>query len=136
MVNRSLRVVLCRAIVGGFFLAAPFSLSAARPPRPQARVNVSLADSGRTVALSVGQQLVVTLPLWPSRDDNYWYVSRNSGTALKLIQGPDTRFRRNWTPFKPSLEVFYFQRVAPGPADLVLEQSYWSKPMILRVVDR
>jgi OOP family OmpA-OmpF porin len=32
--------------------------------------------------------------------------------------------------------VFYFRREAPGTAHLVLEQSYWSKPMILKVVDR
>ena len=64
----------CFAIVAGFFFAAPSSLSAARPARARRQVclRVNLHDTGRTVALSVGQQLIVTLPLYPSYDDNYW----------------------------------------------------------------
>ena len=126
----------CFAIVAGFFFAAPSSLSAARPARARRQVclRVNLHDTGRTVALSVGQQLIVTLPLYPSYDDNYWYVARNSG--LKLIAGPNDRRPRNWKPWKYSWQVFYFRRESPGTAHLVLEQNYWSKPMILEVVDR
>ncbi len=138
MVKRSLRqwcLVACFAIVAGFFSAAPSGLSAERPPRRQVAKHVYLRNTGATVALSVGQQLVVTLPL-RRYDDNFWYVARNSGGGLKLIAGPDTRRPRDWTPFKQSLQVFYFRRESPGTAHLVLEQSYWSRPMVLEVVDR
>ncbi len=139
MVNRSLRqwcLLGCLAIVAGFFSAVPSSLSAERPPHRQVCLHVSLADTGRTVALPVGQQLIVTLPLWPSYDDNYWYVVRNSGAPLKLIAGPNERRPRNWTPFMKSSQVFYFRRESPGITHLVLEQRYFSKPMILKVDDR
>ncbi len=134
MVKRSLRqwcLLACFAIVAGFFSAAPSSPSE-RPPR---RVSVNLGDTGKTVALSVGQQLVVTLPLG-HYDDNTWYVARNSGAVLKLIAGPDERRPPNWKPQDRRLQVFYFQRESPGIAHLVLEQEYWSKPMLLQVVDR
>ncbi len=136
MVKRSLRqscLLACFAIVAALVFAAPSSLSAARPPR---RVNqyVALQDTGKTITLPVGQELIVTLPLW-RYDDNYWYVARNSGAPLKLIAGPNEIRRRDWTPWKPSLQVFYFQRGSPGTAHLVLEQSYFSKPMILKVLD-
>lgn len=136
MFKRSLRqscLLACFAIVAGFF-AAPSSLSAARPARHRDCLHVDLRNTGQTVALPVGEQLVVTLPL-QRYDDNYWYVARNSGGALKLITGPDTRRPRDWTPWKQSLQVFYFERESPGTTHLVLEQSYWSKPMILKVVD-
>jgi outer membrane protein OmpA-like peptidoglycan-associated protein len=136
MIKRSLPqsyLLACFAIVAGLFFAPPSSLSAAHPPR-QVKKKVSLQDTGKTIALAVGQELVVNLPL-RHYDDNYWYVALNSGVPLKLIAGPDTRRPRNWTPFKPSTQVFYFQRESPGTAHLVLEQSYWSKPMILKVVD-
>jgi hypothetical protein len=138
MVERSLRqwcLLGCFVIVAGFFFAAPCSLAAERPPRREVAKHVYLADTGATVALSVGQQLVVTLPL-RRYDDNYWYVARNSGGGLKLIAGPDTVRPRGWTPFKGSSQVFHFRRESPGTAHLVLEQSYFSKPMVLDVVDR
>jgi hypothetical protein len=134
MVKRSLRqscLLACFAIVAGLFSAAPSSPS----ERPLRQVVVNLADTGKTVALSVGQVLIVTLPL-RRYDDNYWYVARNSGAALKLIAGPNERRPRNWTPGVPSSQVFYFRRDSPGIAHLVLEGSYWSKPMLLEVVDR
>ena len=138
MIKRLLRqscLLACFAIVAGFFFAAPFSLSAAPPPRLQGDVHVGLGNTGKTVALSVGQELIVTLPLRPY-DDNYWYVARNSGGGLKLIAGPDDRRPRDWTPWKKSSQVFYFQRESPGVVHLVLEQNYWSRPMILEVVDQ
>ena len=138
MFKRSLRqscLFVCFAIVAGFFFAAPSSLSAERPPRRQVTQHVNLQDTGQTVALSVGQQLIVTLPL-KRYDDDTWYVAENSGAGLKLIAGPDERRPRNWTPWKPRSQTFYFQRESPGTAHLVLEHAYWSKPMILDVVDR
>ena len=136
MVKRALRqscLLACLAIAAAFFFAAPSSLSAGRPPRQVKYVN--LEDTGKTVALSVGQQLIVTLPLG-HYDDDYWYVARNSGASLKLIAGPDERRPRNWTPFMRRAQVFYFERESPGTAHLVLEPAYWSRPMILKVVDR
>jgi hypothetical protein len=138
MFKRSLRqscLLACFAIVAGFFFAAPSSLSAERPQRGQVAQRVNLNYTGKTIALSVGQQLVVTLPLG-RYDDNTWYVAENSGAGLKLIAGPDTLRPRDWTPFKQSRQVFYFQRESPGTAHLVLEQSYRSKAMTLKVVDR
>ena len=136
MLNRSRRQICLFGffpILAVLFLAACSSLSPARPLDRAARY-VNLQDTGKTIGLAVGQELVVTLPLW-SYDDNYWYVVRNSGTPLKLLAGPDTRRPPNWTPLMPSTQVFYFRRELPGTAHLVLEQSYYSKPMILRVVD-
>ncbi len=138
MAKRSLRqscLLACFAIVAGFFFAAPSSLSAERPPRRQVAKNVFLSDTGKTVTLSVGEELAVTLPLRPY-DDNYWYVSRNSGGNLKLIEGPIDRRPRYWTPFTGTTQIFYFRRESPGTAHLVLEQSYFSRPMVLEVVDR
>ena len=137
MIKRSLRqsfILACFAIVAAFSFAAPSALSAERPPRRQAAQRVGLIDSGKTIVLSVGQQLVVTLPL-QAYADNSWYVAHISGGGLKLIAGPDERRAPNWTPFMNSTQVFYFQRVSPGAAHLVLEQSYYSKPMLLDVVD-
>lgn len=146
MVKRSFRqscLLACFAIVVGFFFAAPSSLSAARPPR-QVKQYVYLQDTGETIALPVGQQLIVTLPL-QRYDDNYWYVTRNSGAALKLIAGPNEIRPRDWTRLRqPSMQVFYFRRESPGTTHLVLEQNYSGpaapsasvqKPMVLKVVD-
>ncbi|MGC1189410.1 MAG: hypothetical protein WA861_02425 [Candidatus Binatus sp.] len=98
------------------------------------QVRVNILDSGKTVALAVGQRLVVTVPLF-RYDDATWRVINKSGSALKLIAGPDTLRPKNWTPFMNSRQVFYFQREAPGTVNLVLLQNYTSKPMILKVVD-
>jgi len=136
MVKRSLRqscLLACFAIVVGLVFAAPSSLSAARPPR-QVNQYVDLQDTGETITLPVGQELIVTLPL-RRYNDNYWYVALNSGAPLKLIAGPNEVRRRDWTPWKSSVQVFYFQRESAGTAHLVLEQSYFSKPMILKVLD-
>jgi hypothetical protein len=138
MVKRSFRQwwpLACFAIAAGFVFVAPSALSAAGVPRHQAGVSVNLQDTGQTIALPVGEQLIISLPL-QRYDDNYWYVARNSGGALKLVAGPDTLRRHDWTPFKKSLQVFYFQRESPGPVNLVLEQRYWSLPMVLKIVDR
>jgi hypothetical protein len=113
--------------------AAPSSPSGRPLDKIQVRANIQ--DSGKTVALAVGQRLIVTVPLLRFDDAN-WRVVRNSGPGLKLIAGPDTRRPKNWTPFKRSAQVFYFLRESPGTVNLVLEQNYTSKPMILKVVDR
>jgi hypothetical protein len=136
MLYRSLRqssLFACFAIVVGFLLAAPAFLSAARTPRDPAQ-HVYMENTGQTIALPVGEKLVVTLPL-QRYDDNTWYVVRNSGAGLKLVAGPDERRPRDWDPFRYRLQVFYFQKQSPGITHLVLEQNYWSKPMILKVVD-
>src|SRR5260221_9564208 len=103
------------AIVAGLFSGVPSSIAAKHPP---ARY-VYLQDTGQTIVLPVGEQLVVTLPL-VSYDDNYWYISKNSGDGLKLIAGPDTRRRPGWTPFDRSKQVFYFQKQSAGTAHLVM----------------
>jgi hypothetical protein len=128
-------LVVSIVLAAGLLNIAPFARAAAHPPR-KGPLRVGLLDTGQTVALPFGQDLIVTVPLKPY-DDNYWYVSRNTGGVLKLIAGPDERRAKNWTPMMGSTVVFYFQRVAPGTANLVLEQAYFSRPpMILRVVDR
>jgi len=138
MINRLLRqsgILAGFAVVAGFLFATPSLLTAAHPPRRSVAVHVNLADTGKTVALAVGQDLVVTVPLRPY-DDNSWRVTRNSGGALKLIAGPDERRGRHWTPERLSTQVFYFRREAPGKVQLVLEQAYWSRPLLLDVVDK
>jgi hypothetical protein len=137
MLNRSLHrsslnVCLAIAVVAGSFFAASNSLSAAPPP--PAAMFADLGDTGKIVPLRVGQQLVVKLPM---RDyaDNTWHVTKTS-PSLKLVAGPDEMRPVEWSPWKLSFQVFYFQRESPGTVDLVLEPNYFSKPMILRVVDR
>ena len=115
-----------------FFFASPSSPSAR--PVSKVQIKVNIRDSGKTVALAVGQRLVVTVPLF-RYDDATWSVVTNSGSALKLIAGPDTLRPKNWTQFTKSKQVFYFLREAPGTVNLVLLQNYTSKPMILKVVD-
>jgi hypothetical protein len=121
------------AIVAGILLAAPCSLYATRVPRPVATF-ATLEDTGKTVPLGVGQQLVVKLPLRGYHDDS-WTVAKIS-PALKLVAGPDELRPAHWSPWKLSLQVFYFQRQAPGPVDLVMERNYPTTPLILKVVDR
>ena len=104
------------------------------PPR-HPRIAVDLQDTGKTIALPMGVELVVTLPL-KTYNDNYWYIYRNSGVPLKLIAGPNEMRGRNFKPWtRQAAQVFYFRKESPGTTHLVLEQSYWSKPMILKVVD-
>src|SRR5271154_3699538 len=115
MIKRSLRqsyMFACFAIVAGLFFAPPSALSAAHRPREHKKI-VSLLDTGKTIALSPGEELVVNLPL-RHYDDNYWFVAQNTGVPLKLIAGPDTRRPKNWTEFKNSTQVFYFRRESPG----------------------
>lgn len=132
MTRQSFSFVVSLALAAGLVGAASaYAGHATLHPK----VHVNLLDSGQTVAVPVGDDLVVTVPLRPY-DDNYWYVASNSGDGLKLIVGPDEKRGRNWAPTKASSQVFYFRKESPGTAHLVLEQSYWSKPMILKVVDR
>lgn len=120
------------AIVAGILSAAPSAM--AREPR-QPKMAVDLQDTGKTIALPVGEELVVTLPL-KTYNDNYWYIYRNEGVPLKLIAGPNELRGRNYKPWSRQVaQIFYFRKESPGTAHLVLEQSYWSKPMILKVVD-
>jgi hypothetical protein len=131
MTRRSFGFVASLALATGLVCFAPCAYAA----DGHRKVHVNLADTGQTVVVPVGEDLVVSVPMRPY-DDNYWYVARNSGDGLKLIAGPNERRGPRWTPFKTSVQVFYFRKEAPGTAHLVLEQSYGSKPMILKVVDR
>ena len=135
MFKRSLHqslVLASLAIVVGFLSAA--SSAMAHDPLPP-RVDVDLQDTGKTIPLSVGEELIVTLPM-KTYNDNYWYIYRNSGVPLKLIAGPNEMRGRNYKPWtRQTAQLFYFRKDLPGTTHLVLEQSYWSKPMILKVVD-
>jgi outer membrane protein OmpA-like peptidoglycan-associated protein len=133
MVERSLLKSLSLAMVAGFLLAAPPALAAAPPVVPR-QIGVTLPDTGRTIALGFGQTMVVSVPLRSYSDDT-WYVYRNSPPNLKLVAGPDKRIRRNPTFFSPNMQVFYFKRVSPGTVSFVLEEKYYNKPLILRVID-
>jgi hypothetical protein len=126
-------LVVSLTLAAGLACFAPSAQGARSPHRK--KVFVNLQDTGRTVVVPVGQDLVVTVPLRPF-DDNYWSVVRNSGDGLRLIAGPDEKRGRNWASWKPSSQIFYFRKDSPGVAHLVMEQSYWSKPMILEVVDQ
>jgi hypothetical protein len=124
------------AIAGGFFFASSAALSAASPPHPEPAVRVDMLDTGKTVVLRVGQILVVWLPLQRYQTD-YWYVARNSGDDLKLVAGPDELRAKDWEISMKRAQIFYFKKLAPGTADLVLEEHYPSqKPMTLKVVDQ
>jgi hypothetical protein len=127
--QRSLLIALAIAMVAGLVFSAPPSLSA----RPLAMF-ANQQDTGKTVALRVGQQLVVKLPLRGYRD-NTWKVTHIS-PELKLIAGPDELRPVDWSPWKLSFQIFYFERQSPGTVDLVIEPKYFLHPMILKVVDR
>jgi len=134
MVERSLPksyLLVCLVIVAALISGVNISMSA---QYPRARY-VSLEDTGKTIRLPVGQQLVVKLPLQRRWGDNTWTVKRNSGSPLKLIAGPDERRPPGWTIDQLSSQIFYFRRDAPGTTNLVLEEKYFSKPMVLKVVD-
>jgi hypothetical protein len=122
---------LTLAIVAGF--VAPCALSAPGPTRQLAKFIV-WQDTGKTVDIAVGQQMVVKLPIRDYHDDA-WHVTHIS-PALKLIGGPDELRPVNWSPWKFSFQVFYFQRQAPGSVDFVMEPNYYQKPLVLKVVDR
>jgi outer membrane protein OmpA-like peptidoglycan-associated protein len=117
------------ALVAGLLCAIP-SAYASR----QTRVEVLLWQTGQTIAVPVGDELVVSLPLLHYEDD-YWYIARNSGGDLKLVGSPVEKRPRNWTPWGYSRQEFHFRRVSPGTTHLVLERAYWSKPMVLKVID-
>lgn len=125
-------ILLAIAIVGGLFLAEPSSLFAARSPQP-AIVYVNWKDTGQTISLGVGQELFVKLPIRPYRDDT-WHVTKVS-PSLKLVAGPDELRPVHWSPWKFSFQVFYFRRMSPGTADLVMEPNYFLKPMVLKIAD-
>jgi outer membrane protein OmpA-like peptidoglycan-associated protein len=140
MIRRSqhrLLLLACVAIAAGFLSAAPAALATEHvvgPPQ-QPKMEVDLQDTGKTIALSIGEELVVALPL-KTYNDNTWYIYRNSGVPLKLIAGPNELRGRNFKPWtRQAAQLFYFRKEAPGTTHLVLEQNYWSKPMILKVVD-
>jgi hypothetical protein len=125
------------AIVAGFLSAAPSAPAAARTLRRprQPKIVVSLPDTGKTIALSLGEELVVLLPM-KTFNDNSWYIYRNSGVPLKLIAGPNEIRGRRFKPWsKGTAQRFYFRKESPGTTHLVLKQNYWSRPMILKVVD-
>ncbi len=124
---------LAIAIIAGLFLAEPSSLFAARSPQSVV-VYVNWNDSGQTVSLGVGQELFVKLPIRGYRDDT-WHVTKVS-PSLKLVAGPDELRPAHWSPWKFSFQVFYFRRMSPGTADLVMEPNYFLKPLILKVADR
>jgi len=125
-------LIVCLGIAASLLVYAAPSACSGSPQQPPVRV--SLRDSGKTVALSVGQELIVSLQLGPYDDDS-WRVIPNSGAALKLI-GDDMRYPRDSTARKNKSQEFRFRRESPGTSHLVLERSYSSKPMILEVVDR
>ena len=121
-------------IVAAFLFAPRLALAVSSAP-PEPRVVVYLQDTGKTIAVPVGEMLVVSLPM-KTYNDNYWYIYRNEGVPLKLIAGPNEVRGKNFKPWsRGSEQIFYFRKEAPGTTHLVLEQSYWSKPMILKVVD-
>ena len=133
--HRSL-MLACVAIAAGFLFTAPAALAEnVGGPPGQPKLVVNLQDTGKTVGLAVGEELVVQLPL-KTYNDNTWYIYRNSGVPLKLIAGPNELRGRHYQPWtRLSAQLFYFRKDAPGTAHLVLEQDYWSKPMVLKVVD-
>jgi len=134
------RILRQCGLLAGFTLLALFIFAApsssTERPVSKVQIRVNIMDTGQTVALAVGQRLIVTVPL-ARYDDATWRVVKNSGPGLKLIAVPDTRRPKGWTPFTRSSQVFYFLREVPGTVNLVLEQNYASaKPMVLKVVDR
>jgi len=125
------------AILAGFLSVASDSQASERiiRTRREVKIHVDLQDTGKTISLPLGVDLIVTLPM-KTYDDNDWYIYRNEGVPLKLIAGPNELRGRNHKPWsRQSQQVFYFRKEAPGVTHLVLEQDYFSKPMILKVVD-
>lgn len=135
MLKRSLHqscLLVSFAIIGGFLLAASPALAHV-PWQP--KMAVHLEDTGKTIGLAVGEELIVNLPL-KTYNDNYWYIYKNEGVPLKLIAGPNELRGKRYKPWSRKVaQIFYFRKESPGITHLVLEQSYFSKPMILKVVD-
>jgi hypothetical protein len=121
------------AVVAAVSLADAPSLLAARPPHQEV-VYVEWKQTGQTKALGMGQELFVKLPIRGYHDDT-WHVTKLS-PSLQLVKGPDELRPVHWSPWKFAFQVFYFRRVAPGTADLVMEPNYFLKPMVLKIVDR
>ena len=96
-------------------------------------VFVNLNDTGKTVPLTAGQELMVKLPM-RSYNDNSWHITKVSPN-LKLVAGPDELRPIHWSPWTLSWQIFYFQRIAPGTADLVMEPNYFLKPLVLKITD-
>jgi hypothetical protein len=128
------RLTFAIAIVAALFLGTPHSLSAARRPPRTPVVYVNWKDTGQTIALGSGEELFVKLPIRGYHDDS-WNVTKISPN-LKLVAGPDELRPAHWSPWQFSFQVFYFRRVGPGTANLVMEPNYFLKPMILLVADR
>jgi hypothetical protein len=132
MISRSFSqsyLIVSLALAAGLLCSALSAYAATSHP-----VEIILLDTGKTVAIPVGQELVVSLPLLHYEDD-YWYMASNSGGTMSLIAQPVEKRPRNFTPWGYSRQEFHFRRQSPGPAHLVFERSYWSKPMVLEVVD-
>ena len=133
MISRSFTsscLIVSMCLAAALLCSAP-SAYATRPSHP---VEIMLLDTGKTIAVPVGQELVVSLPLLHYEDD-YWYLAHTSGDGLSLIGGPVEKRPRNFTPWGYSRQEFHFRRQSSGHVHLVFERSYWSKPMILDVVD-
>jgi outer membrane protein OmpA-like peptidoglycan-associated protein len=139
MKARLICVVFAMAILWGCatqstHLATSPPVSRVEDPRVKPRVFVFLPETGRTVAVGLGQTLVVTVPV-KRYSDNTWSVSRNSPPGLELVATQRKEAAKKQRRFRFGLQRLYFKRVAPGTVHLVLEQKYFSKPMLLRVVD-
>lgn len=136
MLNRILRqsysLVTFAIAVSAVLILTARSFPSAASVRPTT-VFVNLSDTGKTVPLKAGQELMVKLPM-RSYNGNTWHITKVS-PSLKLAAGPDELRPLHWSPWTLSFQVFYFQRVAPGTADLVMEPNYFSKPLVLRVTD-
>src|SRR5579863_7913606 len=110
MLNRSLprlclNIFLAIAVVAGSMFAVSTSLSAAPTVRPAAKF-ADLGDTGKFVALRVGEQLVVKLPMHEFNDST-WHVAKIS-PSLRLIAGPDELRPIEWSPWTLSYQIFYF----------------------------
>jgi hypothetical protein len=124
------------AALGAIAIATATPANAASRP-----LHLYARDSGRTIAIPVGQEFYVTLPARRA-DINSWYVQRNFGGFLTLVSGPVTGKRVRNGPGSTVPQTFCFRLDAPGIAHLVLDQEYKFliggrpvKPFVLEVVD-
>jgi hypothetical protein len=128
-------VVLAAALGAIVIATSTPAIAASRPLHLFAR------DSGRTIAIPVGQEFYVTLPV-RRPDINSWYVQRNFGGFLTLVSGPIEGKRVRNGPGSATSQTFCFRLDAPGIAHLVLDQDYKFliggrpvEPFVLEVVD-